>query len=455
MSYRLPRFSYRHAVREVGDGGFSALSSAFVYSAPRTRLLDNQSRQLAGPAANGDFNISYDRVGTTLLQTMPSRLNRLLIPDTHNFGGASGVGGREIRARFDVDGTDGSAFPTWITPELSDGSLHTRLVPSSGLIDWEFADDNDITAAFLELMIFAATTTIPRLGELWWTRTESMVESDVPEWTDVLIPTQERFSLRSGASYVNQTGNDLRAFSLSAICDSGSADDRMLNDLIRRTTALPFWYEHPDSGGKVTTLDSLETLDNVSTVSELDISVVSNGAPDGIADCIEAECNGTVAVYQDVVIALDGVDARDCILQLDIKIVADSSWLDAVHKFAWVPRGGNDLATANYCQYKPAEALYIEKPVDEWVRIQVDVENDIFQNSPRALFDPSNFHRISIRSYFDTIGQKIQYSGLRLIDKRKQPVLVEILGQQRRQVSSVPTSGTRYQYDLDMIEVST
>ncbi len=446
MSYRLPRFSYRHMLREVGDAGFSASTDAFASTTPRARLFDDASRQLAGPTTNVDWKVWFHRAGTgsSVASTHPYQLNRILIPANHNFGVD-----RELRIRTNADGDES----TFLTPALVDGALHTRIAPSSGIIDWELAASQaHLSAEMLELMVYAANSaTIGRLGELWWTQTVQPSAGEVPEWDDYIVPTQERFSLRSGAAYINDTGQDLRFFSLSHIVDGGSADDKLYHDLVRRTTGKPFWYEHPDSGDAVSVLDDLETLANVSAPSELTMSVVSGGAPDGVSDCIQAQSNDVTPPSVDVSVGITSTDVRDSILQFDLKIVSSAAWLNlaADCQLYLAHDSGNNLNA-----YNLAPALLSKKPVDEWVRFQIDIENDVTLSGLQTSLDPSRLTLAFFRFYFDVIGQSVRIANLRFISKRKQPKLVEMVSARRRQISAVPTSGTFYRYDLEMLEVS-
>ena len=84
MSYRNPRFSYVHTLRDIGDGGFTANTDAFRADTPRTRLMDDQAQALCGQSDTPAQLIEFEKY-----QGVPagfSPLRRVLIPAGHNFG---------------------------------------------------------------------------------------------------------------------------------------------------------------------------------------------------------------------------------------------------------------------------------------------------------------------------------------------------------------------------------
>lgn len=452
MSYRNPRFSYIHTLRETGDAGFLAGTDTFQTATPRTRLLDNQSRVMCGQSDSAQ-EIVFEKKTASAEGFSP--LHRVIIPAGHNYGMD-----RAVRLRLD----DVAGGGTLAAPPLSDGSTISRVLPSSHHIIWDIDTTDALELGLtLETKHWASLSgDNPSIGELWWTNIAQPTTGIAREWDDFREPTITRTRSKSGATYTSIDGDPRRRFTLEHRALTGT-DLALYDDLVRRVGygAQPFWYEHPDSGDEITLVNALAD-DAVLTAVGGTKSEISTGAPDGAADCVQLS-NTTGAVeaqlYLDSTDFVTGVstDWRNSILQFDCKVVSTSSWVTATSKLyvdlvSSTPNSGS--SKLNYCA-----GMINAADAGNWFRVQVDLEDDRDStiDSSGGIVDLSDIARVDFRHTGDVSGRAMQYSGLQIIDKDKRPVLVELEGYRRRQDNPAPLNGagTYYTVELDLVEVTT
>ncbi|GAG49025.1 unnamed protein product, partial [marine sediment metagenome] len=126
MSYRNPRFSYVHTLRDFGDANFGVATNAYRTDAPRTRLLDDQSKVFAGQQDVLQATQFHRETGVTIPGSNP--VTRFILP-AHNFALDRMVQFREA--------TDFGSL-NWALVKLSDGTTPIVYIVSSGIFDLEW-----------------------------------------------------------------------------------------------------------------------------------------------------------------------------------------------------------------------------------------------------------------------------------------------------------------------------
>ncbi|KKK42836.1 hypothetical protein LCGC14_3169460, partial [marine sediment metagenome] len=168
MSYRNPRFSYKHMLREWKALGINTGETDTVATASTANLYDDRSKYRVEWAGNADkiLNI-YKNAAATAEGTVlrGGQLNRIIIPKGHNF-----FNDRAIRLQLGQTLVIGGLA----IPKLSDLVAYTRIAPSSNLIDLQLDPASTYNvASMLELFMDTALVTANKHGpgELWWTDT--------------------------------------------------------------------------------------------------------------------------------------------------------------------------------------------------------------------------------------------------------------------------------------------
>lgn len=444
MSQRIPRFSYAHTLRDIGDGGFTGSTSAFVAATPRSRLFDDQSKTLCGQG-DGDKIIEFEQK-LKIAEGHPN-LNRILIPAGHNYG-------LDRQLRFELNALD---IP------LADGDVVERMVPSSGLIDIEVIANTLEQALTLKMSHWNSGTSLaPGIGEIWWTQTVQPTTGTANGWTDDFTPTISRTRMRSGATFNHLDGAPRRRFSLSHLGISGD-DVQLYDELMRRTGygALPFWYEHPDSGDAVTLINLLNDPAGAGiSLANGTLATATNGAPDGLANAIAwtSDSASVMSLSIDQAAYPSGavLDLRNTILQFDIKVVADAGWLAGLTDFNMHLQSADPLSDPSSTSYRIAQPLFQDTIIDEWIRVQVDVKDDAnLLSSAQAGVDLTNIKRIQFQVDTLATGKELRIANMRFIDKTKQPVLVEVVPRPGWKTHEDDGAVALWNINLEMIEVTT
>ena len=281
------------------------------------------------------------------------------------------------------------------------------------------------------------------------------------QWDDYYLPTGEGIRTRSGASYYNNTGSNLRTFTLSHIVPEGD-DSRMYDDLIRETgiRTHPFYYEAPcELTENEIVLDLLNTTTNISaSTGTLSTSTTSLPGTGGVNAYVvfTAGAASTDSIFFDIDAGGAEYDMRDCILQIDTRIPT-SYWPSNNTDMTWRVHGafadGNTNITSS-AEYAPWRGLIPASGADVWCRTQTDLENDVFSvdTEGTAGTDPVRLLMLVMRNL--TAGDKVHVSNLKLIRKSSLPVCVETVSYSKRQVSANPSGIILWQYDFEFVEVS-
>lgn len=456
MSYRNPRFSYAHTLADVGDDGFGSTTDAYLTA--RTRLLDYQKQVLAGQS--DAFNETWFKRATTLQQTY-QRLFRIIIPDGHNFGND-----RNLQfGWFDTFTEDATTVPLAV---LNDGAQIESYCPATGIfsIELEAGDTDDLE--FAAMLYWAHWTGLanglPGLGEMWWTNLVQTTTGAHFGWEDVFEPTQSRFESQTGAVYTNVLGEPRRRFTLDHHGMSGS-DYQLYRELWRYTGygSKPFWYDHLDSADVERSVNTLEDFNDITSEVNLVAAISSANAPDGVSDCTQlvalaGSLTASGALGAPVFEDSTDTDWRNSILQFDILFVTDADWFDVAADFRIRVLSAE---TNGESFYQPLNGYLDNKDPDVWIRVQVDLELDVQPDAPdptRGYCDLTDVTQLQFIFEPEAGGDAIKLANVRLIDKTKQPVLVEMIpGRLRNQQDRrAPKNsfGPAYTIHMEMLEVT-
>jgi len=444
--YRNPRFRYLHQLALIGDSGVHGDTSP-AFTAPRTRMWDYRaglqaSQPEVAPAARGVFRI--DQPNNPAQDR--TKLTSIIIPPGHNV-----VFDRTFH--FELD----TVTPTVVGRSSSDAI--DAFAVSSGKFPFVI-DLEDIAANWYAQQFnyeYASSSSgLPfNLGELWWTNVVQTSTGVASNWPDNMLPTMKRTPMYDGSTYNRIDGPPRRNFGLLHHNITG-ADLRLYDELMRHVGygAAPFWYEHPDSGDANVSLDALSTTANVTTNGNCSAFVHPGPAPDA-DDVVGLSAGGAGGAEAHIRTGgAEGVDARNSVLQIDVRLFNPTTWLAA----------GGDLYLRcyspeidGYSVYYIGSALVDEPRANEWIRCQIDLDTPMAGGG--GGWDHQRLYRADIVYQADNSGDGLLLSGLRLIDKTKLPVLVEVPlnGYRKTQSNDVPSNATGPVFDvtLSMVEVTT
>jgi hypothetical protein len=465
MSYRNPRFSKIHTMRDVGDDGFDATTEGtfpFRSDTPRTRWLDEQAGPLAGKDDDfqrTEYARSTDPATGTLGGTM-HELARWIIPATHNFGLD-----RTIELLISAE------YPTtsYLPVTLSDGSIIARFCPSSGLIDLQLdtAVAQSLARSFQFTWWASNSGVLPNVGEVFWSDIVQPATGTDFGWEHDREAVDTDLEMEAGGIYTTVDGEPRRRFTLKHNAING-ADLKLYEELRRYTlyNSRAFWFDHQDSGDVEAVLNPLTLtgqFDNLLGNGFSVEQVVVNGAPDGIADCVAMLTDGASGFPQAKLLqtswdAAAPTDLRDFVLQFDLLFVTDATWVISSDSF--FVDIVNQAGTL-FSRYDVAAAMLGTgaAAADTWYRIQIDLEQDGRTNLSQL--DPKDAYNVtfSIDGTANGSSRPFQLANVRVIDKAKQPVYVKIVPGtfQKPQESRAPggSGGPRYNVEFDMIEVTT
>ena len=224
MTWRAPRYCYRHALRDAGESAITGLN-AFHADYPKTRLIDERSSvNMKFAASDNDHYIQMDRGSAS-----EPAITRLFIPSGHNFG-ATG----DIRLRADT--TDDMATATLLIAHDGDGEN-----VGTGDIDITF-DSNTEQYVRLDWPNQSGQWELP---ELWLTDTVTIIRGPEPKWTDHPVPNAVAIPKASGERPVIETGAAQRLLGFQyAHCET--ADTASLDALIAAVgISKPFIVDPP------------------------------------------------------------------------------------------------------------------------------------------------------------------------------------------------------------------
>ena len=472
MSYRNPRFSYRHMLREYKTQGIGANFSPLA-SGTFSSLYDDRQK---GPLVEWPPGLKYFDVmkngaktdeGLTL---SGGRLNRIIMPAGHN-----------LATRMSIAIHKGLTFlPAEMTGsmKLADGVTYGRFVPSSGMLDIEIDTSH---ALQIDMILFrfylrsftgaANTTHSPAnlgLSELWWTDTVSPSTGIAHSWDATDDAIFDRHETRSGATFRQKRGQRKRRWVHTHRNLSGA--DLKLYDDMRIATGHglhPFWYEHPDSGDAKQLLLDWEgsAADRTALLAE----VVTTGNDTVITQGPSGNGNGFYLTHTS--------NAGFWVVEWKIPTAASkapgASWKNRVLQFQMTANWLPDDITSNqnvdtWVKFfvesdvggTPARTIYnighacVEQS-SGWQRIDIDIDNDasgFTGPGPADLDAPTHFGFITTRE----AASNSYYSSFTLIDKDKQPVLVEAVNYSRGQDSPSPSSGEgpTFQIAMGLLEVT-
>lgn len=453
VSYRNPRFSYIHTLADFGSSGVTSV----YFNDPVTRIFDYQSKTLAGLDDTGAVPVLIYQRDLTKKATF-YQLDRIIVPAGHNWGSARAL---NFGIWPTLDTTPGTQDPI----DVADGSTDLDYwCPHDGLFEIEI-DPSSSQSDALGLRIHwnhsQTTSEDHTIGELWWTNTVQPSSGIAYGWTDVIEPVMSRARMANGATYVNVLGDSQRRFTLQHIALSGN--DMLLYDELLRYVGYgvkPFYFDHPDSADKERDINTFEDdTDLVNLVNATVTDVLTDGPdPTKTVSSISATLTGTASadLYNTNFESSTDTDWRNSILQIDMKLPSPIAWFDDPEKIK-IKVFDTSLG---FSMYYPMTGYQASASADKWVRCSMDIELDAVEGESTG--DQAGFCDLSaiqlVRFEFSPSSTaSIRIANMRIIEKSKQPVLVEIASYSKRQESRVPVgpAGTTWTVDLEMIEVTT
>ena len=223
MAFRLPRYSFLHALRAAGSSALT-VSVAEVTGFPKVRLLDGMHQPLAKFVSGAGVTFTLDR-GAAGLEV----IDRLILPAGHNLAGATTIA---------VTSDDNSGFTTPTT-------MLAAVAVAAGQIDKNLTGS---TERYVRLTV--AGTGAWELPELWFTRYRVFTDTQNaldPKWADQYVPSLVRANFPSGVTATLELGDPKRAFEFTHRKLSG-ADLAIYDELAAaiRYGRDAFWIDPPD-----------------------------------------------------------------------------------------------------------------------------------------------------------------------------------------------------------------
>jgi hypothetical protein len=444
-------------MQEFGDAGFVAATEStypFRSDTPRTRWFDGQNAPLAGKADSLRQTDYFRDASDSSASGEMIELARWLVPAGHSLG---------LDRVIDLKVSSAYPTPSYAVPKLSDGSLISRMIPSSSMIDIEFDTATTTVTrgrAFRLEWQQGNSGALPDIGEVWWTNIYEPVIGTAWGWEDFSEAVANDIEMDSGAIFTNVRGDPRRQFTLEHIAASGS--DLRVYDELRRSVGHgsgAFWYDHTDSADKVALVHALDVT-GVLALSACTEQVSSGGAPDGTSDCLEIETDGLSVVTAASLASADWetdapTDWRNMVLQFDFKPEV-VTWLTAVDSLFL---NIFDASLAFFTQYLLGQPFVNHSTgADLWHRYQIDLELDKRPNYAHLDMTHPAVVTLGISAAANSAARTFEICNLRLIDKTKQPVYVKVVpgSYGRQQTSNAPggAGGPRYDIDMRIIEVT-
>lgn len=455
MSYRNPRFSYRHMLRDFGADGIDAVDTDAIASGDLAFLFDERSGAITkwlGTALK-ELHIFKNAVvngaGTTL---SIGDLNRVIIPKGHNLQGI-----RPLQLQLFQTLAD-SGTPT---PNLQDGVFYKYYAPSSNIVDWHLEDgDTFIQAALLLLTLWKglAGSADSGPGELWWTNTVSTSTGIAHRWEDSTASLFDRHELRSGARFAQKRGPSRRVFSLLHRNLSG-ADLKVYDDLFSfcGEGIHPFWYEGPDSGSAENIFYQWDDITGV-VASNGSVLTTPSSRPDGESGQIAQLVDGSqVQISLDIpitaILQTDLVDWHDSVLRCQIKLDWDSTAPGDVQFYVESDVGGSNTARTIY----DVGGMFADGVDEEWTRLEIDLEEDATSFTGQGPADLQTVKSFGFIVDRPLTTDKLFLGDFVLLTNRDRPKLVEITRYNRFQDSPAPlsASGPSFAIQMSLQEVTT
>lgn len=435
MTYRNPRFCYRHLGKELGVSELSIASNSADANTPLYRVIDGASGRLFAFAAAGTGEIRFARA-----EQDRWIVNRLIIPAGHNLGGLTTPCRIVIQASQDGTWTDTA------TVNDLDGEPIVAYVAHPGLIDIRFEDISatGLTVIFQDSSIAGASVAY-QFGELMFTRTDSAVTGIAHEFSDALDPQAEISTTRGGNAYALELADPKRAFTLEHQA-VGAADDLVYRQLIDYVGVVrdAFEYEHPDSADAV-----YEPFDFTST----DDWTVT-GATIQVAGSRGIDVTTTQTSWAWLWSTLPASDLRGKLLVVDFQGDTSLAWLDAASELR-LALYSDDGTNVGQTQYNLATYPYDDQNTALFYRLTIDLD----MVAQTSFVQPTTYSNVTIIKFgfnSGSIGTVVRWDRLQLIDKSKRPVSVKLAEiPERTQDSNNPSAFTNWRHTLSMLEYTT
>ena len=227
MSYRNPRFSYRHMLREFDAIGIDNANTDSLVSGSLTSLYDSKSSPLAEWTldANKDlvlFKNAHQTVGGKTLQN--NLLQRIIIPAGHTLGTTT------FKIMMDLSVTIGNVHPIY-----ADGVEYRRVrVADIDMIEIEIIGPFKIAGTLRLRMNAAADAGAHGIGEIWWTEILQPSTGVAIGWEDNVSGLYDRIETRSGSRFTQKRGTAKWRGTVEHRGLSG-VDLKLYDDLFRAT----------------------------------------------------------------------------------------------------------------------------------------------------------------------------------------------------------------------------
>lgn len=451
MSYRNPRFCYKHMLRDYKALGIDPNTDTPA-TGSTTSLYDDRHKGplVTWPGASNEEVIAYKNAAATAegQRLSGGRLNRVIIPAGHSL-----IHQVPLRIRMSDDLIEGNSDLV----DLVDGVKYYSFVSSSGMIDVELhPSESRTTASLLEIrMRLSLTAANYGITELWWTDTVSPTTGIAHGWDATDDAVFDRIESRSGAAYRQKRGPKKRRWVHRHRHLSGA--DLKLYDDMRIGTGYglhPFWYEHPDSGDVETLIEDWADAGSFTTTNSSTATLTAGRADGESGNFMRHEAGSNVNIEWSYPVAstlAPDADWSNKILRVQMKGDWDSSAITDVQFFVESVVGAQTART-NY----DIGGAFTEFNVNDWWRVEIDLDldaTDFTGSGPADLSSPSNFGFIVNR---DTTGRQTDFGDMILIDKDKQPVLVEAVNYERGQDGGSPSGslGPTFQIAMGLLEVT-
>lgn len=184
MAWRVPRYSYRHALRTIGVSGIT-VSPAADASFPVYNLIDDRASSFFKFGSSSSAAVIDGDLGAT-----PPVVDRVVIPAGHNLSGAT----------ITVSEDDNAGF-------TSPNALGTSGTLTSALVDLSFTASSE---RYVRVAVNGTGTW--ELPQLYLTQTNTTTRGPEQRWADTLTDNVVQFALRSGSVASLELGPDRRTF---------------------------------------------------------------------------------------------------------------------------------------------------------------------------------------------------------------------------------------------------
>lgn len=456
-SYRNPRYTYRHLLREAGASAISLVNGSFLAGSPKDRLFDERIGLPCQITASADgLELRIDQAASR----RPITISRIIIPKGHN------LHTHQLRLEAWID----DSVSPWTGGEsllggmLSDPDVVEDFTLRDVLIPGDLQIDLNTNGKISDLiprgyryfrLIFQGTANLDvvDLPELFVSETVQTTTGVVRAWEDQVAPGVTRLTTRAGRTYAIQSADrPRRQFTIrhNAVANT---DVEVYDDLLREIGhgLRPFYFDPPASGTQRRLAMDDSTGWSATPGGTSVVMAPGHGAGNSIQLAIDDGTSGEKSLFFTGGLFNPAEDWRNMVLEFDFWTNDPDFALDDDLRIALLSdpnsegAGGRSYGTAFLNSGRGGE----------FNRFQADLDG-LFDASAQPVqgYQPHRTSDLvfSVTKNVAATQRLYRFDKVVLRAKDAAAVYVELVDYERRQSGLNPSREISYDYRLELVE---